>query len=240
MKFRSDIYGEYFQPLHIEQTLAKKIPFLLKGNYYYRFTVKNPTQQPAKLLINVSEGGSSITEYELEFTQLIQEEEIVIHKTTDRFAQPLEVIFALKTGNKIFITLPVSPVMASVIQTEDNAYENIANKIQSSVDDRFANPYQEDESSFSNQKMPMNIFKDCITTAEAEKQLDFIIYNKLFIPDQGSKTLIRWKLALYRKITRAVYRRLTKNTIRKKYFAKLYRNYINSSVISDNLEKAKF
>ena len=237
MKFRSDT-NEYFQPLHIEQPLIKKLPFLLKGDYYYRFTVKNPNQQSVKILINVSDGGSSVTEHILEFTQLIQEKEIVIQKSTDRFAQPIEIIFVLETGNNIFITLPVSPVMATIIQTEDNDYESIANKIQSAFDDKFTRLYQSDELAFSKQ-LQMDLFKDCITTAEAEKQLDFIVYNKLFMPD-GSKGFVKWKLALYRKIFRAVYRRLTKNTIRKKYFAKLYRNYINSSVISDNLEKAKF
>jgi hypothetical protein len=236
MKFRSNTYGEYFHPLQIDHPLIKKIPSLLTGDYYYRFTVKNPFKQTVKVLITVSDGDSPVTEHVLEFTDLIKDKEIVISKSTERFAQPIEITFALKAGKNILITLPVSPIMVPELKTEDKDYESIAYKIQSAFDDKFSQLHQSAEQAFSKQ-MQMEIFKDCITTAEAERQLDFIVFNKLFAPD-GSKGFTKFKRALYRKFLRAIYRRLTKNTIRKQYFAKLYRNYINSSVISDNLEKA--
>ena len=76
-------------------------------------------------------------------------------------------------------------------------------------------------------------FRGFLSLEEAEHQLDHVVLSKLFQPD-GTRGFNKYKRAFYRRVIINIYRLVTKNRSRKVYFAKLYRNYVNNNLISEN------
>lgn len=82
------------------------------------------------------------------------------------------------------------------------------------------------------------IFRGFLTQDAAEMQLDYVVYQKSFAPD-GTKGFNKFKRRVYRKVFVSTYRLLTANPVRKRYFAKLYRNYVNTNALAENYTQLK-
>lgn len=78
-----------------------------------------------------------------------------------------------------------------------------------------------------------SFFYELIDLETAKKQMDYVVYEKMFSQTGGS-WFGKMKRKVYRKIFRSLYRLLTRNSHRKNYFAKLYRNYVNINYISES------
>lgn len=219
---------EYFFFLREGEQFEKSFPYLIPGNFLYPFTIQNPSGGLYEVIVKVTDEFSISTDYIFTSEELIREEKIIFRKDLKKLASNVQISFQLYKGKGIKIQLPVSPIMATSIKNEKQSYLSIANRVKETfaVKLHHTNTFFENESKNENE-----VIEKCISFSEAEIQLDFIIYNKLFNSD-GSKGLIKWKRVLYRKILIIIFRSLTKNKIRKRYFVKIYRNYINIDILA--------
>lgn len=74
-------------------------------------------------------------------------------------------------------------------------------------------------------------FRGLLNLNEAQKQMDFVVYNKILLSNQKNG----FKRKCVRKTLIFFYRIVTRNPSIKNYLAKLYRNYVNNNLIAENL-----
>lgn len=228
MIFNTLILPDYYHSLFEGEQFEKSFPYLIPGDFLYAFAIQNPAGKSYELILKVTDEFSISTDHVFTSEELVREEKIIFSKGLKASASNVRISFQLYKGTGINIQLPVSPIMASSIKNEKQSYLSIANRVKEAFTIKLplTNNFLENEP----KNEDANIEK-CLSFLEAEAQLDFVIYNKLFNPD-GSKNFIKWKRILYRKIVIFIFRSLTKNKIRKRYFVKIYRNYINIDILA--------
>jgi hypothetical protein len=74
-------------------------------------------------------------------------------------------------------------------------------------------------------------FRGLLNLNEAQKQMDFVVYNKILLSNQKNG----FKRKCIRRMLIFFYRIVTKSPSIKNYLAKLYRNYVNNNLIAENL-----
>ncbi len=238
MKFTRSLCGEYYLHLKPEQPQIKKLHNLTKGKYKYCVRIQNPLGQSYKLHI-IIKGNQDKKIYEIKTSEAFVEKEIFLQQTADFNSSEITIHFTLEEGAFININFPVSPSLLTSVSKEDKSYLKIIAPVEASFRQDYLESLQHNNPPTEKVKpdfIAKDFFEGCLSISDAEKQLEYVVYHKWFIPD-GSKGFLKWKRAFYRVIFKGIYKAFTKNTHRKRYFAKLYRNYVNNSIIAENLEK---
>ncbi|MBS1663175.1 MAG: hypothetical protein JST68_19185 [Bacteroidetes bacterium] len=206
-------------------------PFLPAGNFIYRFSIRNPSTDAFELVMKISDAQGNSEEHTFESNQLFIREEVNIKKSSDNFNSPLRVSFLLKKGAELDIQLPVSLIMTSSVKEKKQNYLSTVNRVKNAFSEQLKLAGAGNAS--SNSLFNADVQARLLSFKQAESQLDYVIYHKLFVPD-GSRGLLKAKRAFYRRMLRFIYRRLTKNTVRKEYIVKIYRNYVNLNTLFEN------
>lgn len=235
------------QSFHLE---LGKLP---KGKYIYRFGVNGPAEKTGTLSISIESNGSRISTQAIPFTNDINEHELVIDCKEDFAINAL--LFQGDDNISCILRLPVSALSMHEISDRPAALggldQNIVSRVNSldSTDNlmkkrrELANNHTPDH--FHSQQVNieeiegfinLRYFEGFLSMEQAMRQLDFVVYEKMF-RDGRSKGFTRFKRKVYGKTLRFLYRTLTRNYSRKQYFAKLYRNYINSNLLAENYHK---
>ena len=232
MLFTSYSEKKYFLLLKKGEESISEYPHLPAGVFCCRFTVRNPSAESYELVVKVTDDAGNSEEHRFQGDKMVVEQELTIEKRSDKFASPIRVSFRLFQGKDVGIRLPVSPMMTSAVKMEKQNYLSAVNKVKNALSEN-SGPLTD------NQPHPVNPFfnlksrESLLTLRQAEEQLDFVIYQKMFVPD-GSRGFVKKKRALYRRLVRFTYRKLVKNTVRKRYIAKLYRNYVNLNTLFES------
>ena len=228
--------------------LSIPIGHLPEGNFSYPVKIINPFRQEIELIFSLSAKNK---------VQFVQKSNFVASSSTEtlRFSvsekdewRDIEIIVTLKKGSMARLYLPVSPRLHQNNVTIPATLQDTISKIRSEIETEekiygkssqkkyLRTPATGTQHSEKMQVISPDIFfRGILNLEQAQRQLDYVIYNKLLAPD-GTKGFTKWKRSLYRKTVISLYRRLSKNSTRRTYFAKLYRNYINNNIIADNLQ----
>jgi hypothetical protein len=219
------------------------------GDFIYPVKIINPYQDEIevtflcygwKKLLNTKTTRFSFKTVTIYFSFSIPEGEMY---------RDIEVRIALTKGSLVKVHLPTSPRLHQKIETFRAALQETIGNIRAELDlsetsAKSPKKYLPAESkspqaAISETKQTisgdMRAFRGILTIEKAQRQLDYVIYNKIF-STEGISGFKKFKLKLYKKVVVVLYRRLSKNAARRKYFAKLYRNYINNNIIADNLQ----
>ncbi|THU33529.1 hypothetical protein FAM09_25615 [Niastella caeni] len=235
-------------------TLSLNEPFLVpigktpSGKYAYHVNVLNPANDSPILKVFINNKNVNKDEHVYKLSEITAQIEYNFDTTGK---EENTIVFLLTRGTGLTLQLPVSPVMVQEVKEEVSMLLGLDDKIVSKVgeleseDQATGNkrinrePYtrQQSASATSLREMEQYInaryFRGFLSVEESERQLDHVVLNKMFAPD-GSKGFTRFKRKVYRKMLVSIYRLFTKNRSRKLYFAKLYRNYVNVNLLSDN------
>jgi len=234
------------------QSFLQELGKLPRGKYIYRFSVHGQSKNPGKLQVSIESNATRHNPQTIEFSEDISEHELIFECSED-YSQN-KILFLGDPGQNCTLKLPVSALFlhetvekpASLAGLEQNII-SLVNALDTS--DSLLKRFSEAPKSQASESVPgsrqfdikdiedfinIHYFKGFLSMEEAIRQLDFVVYEKMFKPD-GSKGFTKFKRKLYGKTLRFLYRKLTKNTDRKRYFAKLYRNYINTNALADNV-----
>ncbi|MBS1736023.1 MAG: hypothetical protein JSS98_05380 [Bacteroidetes bacterium] len=229
--------------------LAVPLHFSPQGDFVYPFSMINSFGEDTDLVVSIVVDEKVKKSESIRFESVTFKKDLSFSLSNQEESKNTRVTFLLKTGHVVNLFLPASPKAVQKIETVPCELTDVQDRINLEIDlaekdeETLLRPFMPSEGKPTPKVIDENhieslihnrFFKGFISLREAQQQLDYVIYNKLFAPD-GSKGLLKWKRAVYRKFVRGVYRRLTKNSHRKQYFAKLYRNYINNNVISENI-----
>jgi len=228
--------------------LSIPIGHLPDGNFSYPVKIINPFRQDIELIVSLSAKNKVQFVQKSNFNAASAIETLRFSVSEKDQWRDIEIIVTLKKGSMVRLHLPVSPRLHQKNVTIPATLEDTISKIRSEIETEekiygklspgkyFAKPAPESQHSEKIQVASADIFfRGILNLEQAQRQLDYVIYHKLLSPD-GSKGFTKWKRSFYRKILITTYRRLSKNSTRKTYFAKLYRNYINNNIIADNLQ----
>jgi hypothetical protein len=234
--------------------LSTNEPFLVHlgkipaGKYTYHVNVLNAADDAPVLKVFINNKNVSSNEHIFKISEISKEIEYNFDTTG---SGEYSITFLLTQGTGLTLQLPVSPVMVHEMHEEASMLLGLDEKILSKANELESEdgstgkvkstrgPYSRQQNagtaSFREIESYINAryFRGMLSLEESERQLDHVVYNKMFAPD-GSKGFSGFKRKVYRKFLRGIYRLFTKNRSRKLYFAKLYRNYINTNLLSEN------
>jgi len=236
----------------ILQTANKlKIPlgFIPQGDFIFPVHINNPLAKEIKLSLTVFSNGIMVQETSLDFSNsnYCCDFCFTINNPLGSIDTYIEAIFEKTSSVKIHF--PVSPRKRTsfhphqsdwheeeeLINTEITEWEN--DSIQTLSNTTSTNKLNEATAMNKRQIesfVQMRYFRGLLSLEDAQKQMDFVIEHRLFSAG-NEKGFKKWKLAFYRKVTRFLYKLITRNSRRKIYLAKLYRNYVNNNLIAENL-----
>jgi hypothetical protein len=237
-------------------TLSLNEPFLVSigkippGKYAYHVNLLNAANDSPILKVFINSKNVNKNERLFNLSAISQQIEYNFNTTG---IETYSITFLLIKGKGITLQLPVSPVMVQEVEEEVSMLLGLDDNIVSKV-----NQLESEDHSTGNIKtahsphparqqpatgavsfrevehfMNARYFRGMLSTEESERQLDHVVYDKMFAPD-GSKGFAGFKRRVYRKMLTGLYRLFTKNRSRKLYFAKLYRNYVNVNLLSEN------
>ncbi|MBS1917321.1 MAG: hypothetical protein JST87_13670 [Bacteroidetes bacterium] len=236
--------------LHTQESIILDLCFLPKGRFRYSFAVTNPDlNYEPEILATLFTGEKKIRTREYVFAELRKDEIFEFEITDNNGCRDAQLQFQLIDGYVVKLFLQPSPIL---IQKNIHLIARI-NEIEEKINFEINNfSYHHTTAEIGNTELQVNTagealdkthiqsfihsryFRGLLSTTDAEKQLEYVVYNKLFLKDQN-KGFRKWKLKFYRKSLILFYRMMAKNTNRKRYFARLYRNYVNMNLIADNL-----
>ncbi|HET9825138.1 MAG TPA: hypothetical protein VFP87_07385 [Chitinophagaceae bacterium] len=231
----------------LERDTEIKIPieYLPASDFIYSITAINPFLEEIELNFRVRANDTVQFKKIICFSSVTVTESFQFSLSAD--SREIEVIFLLRSGSKVWLHFPVSPRLLQKIETTPTTIKETVIKIVSEIET------EEDDEDYTDQKdsyqpigaavpEPTNVdsfhlthFKGVLNLQQAEKQLDYVIYNKVF-GTEGASGFQKWKKSVYRRMVIFLYKKLSKDHSRKVYFAKLYRNYVNNNIIADNLQ----
>ncbi|WP_205509330.1 hypothetical protein [Longitalea arenae] len=237
-------------------TLSLNEPYLVSigktppGKYAYHVNVLNPANDSPILKVFINNKNVNKNEQVYNLSEISEQIEYNFNTIGK---EEHSIVFLLTKGTSLTLQLPVSPVMVQDVEEETSMLlgldENIALKVNEleSEDHTTGNtkanrgPYASRQQHSGGaaslreieQFVNARYFRGFLSTEESERQLDHVVFNKMFAPD-GSKGFAGFKRKVYRKMLVSIYRLFTKNRSRKLYFAKLYRNYVNNNLLSEN------
>lgn len=234
------------------QSFLQELGKLPRGKYIYRFSVHGQSNKPGKLQVSIESNTARHDPQVIEFSQEISEHELIFECKEDYNQN--KILFLGDPVQHCTLKLPVSALflhetverpaamagleqniisLVNALDTSDSLFRRNAELPKIQAQDSTPGSRQMDIKEIEN-FINIHYFKGFLTIEEATRQLDFVVFEKMFRPD-GSKGFTKFKRKFYGKTLRFFYRKLTKNTDRKRYFAKLYRNYINTNALADNL-----
>ena len=231
---------------HASQVNLGKLP---KSSYFYRFFIYNPSGATGILKVIAAGKDRKAKEGIVKFKGIVTEYRYNFD-TIDPFGS-CHINFLLEKNETVFLRLPVSPVIIQEVDEQQPFLFGLDEDILSRIDEADAEGFQKlvgrKKSPDPSNRPGMSVintkeiesfinaryFKGFLSLSEAERQLDHVVFHKMFNPD-GAKGFARFKKRFFRRVLKAVYRLLTRNRSRKLYFAKLYCNYINGGVLAEN------
>jgi hypothetical protein len=241
--------GETYSLLSIQDLVIIDVCYLPKGHFKYSLTVFNPANTPATVLFQLKEKDEIKDKQEHLFHESLSDKTFNFIVDDPEGYRDVTIEFVLLAGQPVKIYFPVGAVLAQKkphipshvndiedkINFEIENFRQLENKMESfdTKDLHQGNGNVLDDEQIQS-LIHSRYFRGLLNIEDAQKQLEFVIYHKLF-RSTTSKGFRKWKLSFYRKLIIFLYRIVAKNTNRKKYFAKLYRNYVNTNLIADNL-----
>jgi hypothetical protein len=231
----------------IEKNGDIKIPiaYLPAGDFVYPVTATNPFLEEIELVFIVKSHEKCYCKKKLLFSAVTATERF--HFSTSSEHRDLEVIISLTVGSKCWLNLPVSPLLAHKIEASPSRIKETVIKIISEIENDEDDVDDHSHKDSYGSTTPVTVeskringsqvshFKGMVNLEQAQKQLDYVIYNKLF-HSEGTRGFKKWKESFYRRVLIFLYKALSRNPSRRVYFAKLYRNYINNNILADNLQ----
>ena len=229
-----------------------KIPiaYLPDGDFVYPVKIINPFKEESELIFTISTTDNLLSTKRYCFNS-DKSFQALYFSTSNEGCRDIEITIALRKGSMINLHLPVSPRLNQRIKTIPSTLHETIGKIENEIDLKRKSVGDLSRVSVSQNGSPersvathnaqpiliesLSPFNGIINLEQAQRQLDYVVYNKMFSTN-GKRGLKKIKLLFYRKLLTALYRRLSKNSTRKAYFAKLYRNYINNNIIAENLQ----
>lgn len=247
----AEIPGETTNGLLLKQgdKLALPINFLPQGDFEYSLKLINSFEEKTELLFSLVINDKTEVEETLSFESITYERSVNFSVSDQvKLTRNAKVFLFLRKGSVIKAFLPMTPRAIQKIENIFPDFSEICEKINLEIDlaeneenmsvRQYSTEPVSSRPAFDEKQIEELVFnrffKGTISINEAQKQMDYVVYNKTFVPD-GSKGFTKLKRAVYRRVVKSVYRRLTKNSYRKAYFAKLYRNYVNNNIISENI-----
>lgn len=234
--------------LSLNEPFRVQIGKIPPGKYAYHVNLINPAKDFPILKVFINNKNVNKDEHEYKLSEISTE---IKYNFDTTGSEECAIVFLLTKGTTVSLQLPVSPVMVQDIQEDASMLLGLDDKIVSKVGEleseeqstghKKANlgPYtrQQPASAASlreiEQFVSARYFRGLLSVEESERQLDHVVFNKMFAPD-GSRGFSGFKRRLYRKMLTGIYRLFTKSRSCKLYFAKLYRNYVNVNLLSDN------
>ena len=228
------------------------IGYLPQGDFNYPIIATNPFLEEIELIFYVYADKTIQFKKKCCFTSVKPMESFNFSISKQGGLRNIVITLLLNKGTKIWLHLPISPRLLQKIKTTSATIKETVEKIISEIkmeENDFEYPSEKDLSTDNqmtfiknNSGEDKNIdltgilhFKGVLNLEQAQRQLDYVIYNKMFL-SENAKGFRKWKQSLYRKIVIFLYRKLSRNPTRRTYFAKLYRNYINNDIIANNLQ----
>jgi hypothetical protein len=233
---------------YIEKGGEIKIPiaYLPEGNFLYPVTAINPFLEEIELGFIVKSNEKLYCKKKVHFSAITATERF--NFSTSSESRDIEMIVVLNKGSKCWLHFPVSPLLVQTIETSRATIHETVIKIISEIEneenDRDDHPPPRNSVSHSTlgpaenkpiSEFQVSHFKGMVNLDQAQKQLDYVIYNKIF-KSEDATGFQKWKKSLYRRTVILLYKKLSKSPSRRMYFAKLYRNYINNNIIADNFQ----
>lgn len=235
--------GTYDEGDHIRLVYG----YLSSGDFEYNLRFKNLYNGETQLHIELFSGNALKQQF-----QIISRDPQSEHQFQFSTQQPWP-DFALEltviAGEKVKIVFPVTPVLKQRIKHLRSHLEEYESTIVQEVEQFEKNNHTlfSQAGSFQNQDsetqtlnkvqvetiIHKRYFRGLITTEEAESQMDFVVRSKLFAPN-GERGFSNVKRKFYRGIFQFIYRLLSRNSHRKRYISKIYRNYLNNNTLADN------
>jgi len=219
------------------------------GHFSYRFYIYNPSGTPRKLTLAFSGKGWKTEPQTIDIDEL-GSMHVYNFDTLSAF-EYCQVDLSCDAGEDIHLRLPVSPILIQSTEEVSTFLFGLDDQIITRLDE-----LEQDTPSGRSKKQSLFVdntglqsantkdieafvharyFKGFLSVDEAGRQLDFVVFHKMFNTD-GDKGFVRLKKKVYRKLLKGVYRLLIKNRSRKMYMAKLYCNYLNMGVLAENLQ----
>jgi hypothetical protein len=239
------------QRLGIQQPVKIHLGELPPNSYTYYFTVINPMVNEYEFTVSIPDivaasipitGNQLQQSFHLSFTvdEPQRNKDIVL---SFEHLQGENVFIRSSTGPQLNSGNPVKPGPAQTtlpivnsIYLQDSAKRNELKDGYRAMD-VYVRVFQElsARNNWTN-TMPRNampdVFYEFISLEAAKKQLDYVIYEKLFSGTSGG-FFKRLRRKVSRKFVTFSYRLLTRSERRKGYLAKLYRNYVNLNYLSE-------
>jgi hypothetical protein len=237
--------------LEREGEIKIPITYLPAGDFVYPITAINPFLEEVELNFRVESSSAVLFKKTIRFSSLTLNESFHFSILND--SRGLKILLLSPKGSKIWVHLPVSPQLFQKIETTPTTIKETVIKIVSEIESEENDLDPADQMPFrapetlpapetrnvletrNSDNLHLTHFKGVLNLQQAERQLDYVIYNKVF-RSEGAGGFQKWKKSFYRKMVIFLYRKLSKDHSRKIYFAKLYRNYVNNNIVADNLQ----
>lgn len=236
--------------LQINETFRKNIGKMPPGRYVYHFNVLGPANESGSLTVFIDNNNVKENERVYDLAELSTELKYNFNTTS---YESCIIVFLLSKGKEITLQLPVSPYLVQDVMEEPSMLLGLDDKILLKVDElESGGIFAENKNTNTDNRrcglktgadaaslreieqfINARYFRGMLSTEESVQQLDYVVSHKLFAPD-GSVGFTRFKRNIYRKLIKAAYHFIIRNRSRKLYFAKLYRNYVNSNILSEN------
>jgi hypothetical protein len=238
--------------IHSGETLNLEIGYLPAGDFFYHLVLTNQYHENVQLQVELYHNNALLAEKIFAIHDNIAP--VDLHFSIDKKIEGYGFFlhFTLLKGKGAALHLSVNPVYERHVTDAHNflfgldekltdairVYENVNLPAAKSDKKEQSQARQDTEGQpFSTEFLDAYIrakyFRGFLSLNEATRQLDYVVNHKFMAPD-GSRGFVKWKRKIYRKFVKFLYRSLTRNTVRKAYFAKLYRSYINVNLLSDN------
>jgi hypothetical protein len=238
-------------PSLIQDEIIKRIHigFLPEGEFYYPISFSKQSKDTATVKIKILSQEKCIAEHDVRLTDKkgVIPLSFSILRTNKGWGK--EIIIESPSLHAIQYSNPISPKIQSKVRTS-HVNKSVADEISQEIktynflkrDYKPINHSTTNEPSNTEVSLNENqlkaffdqtYFRGLLSTDEAGKQLDYVIYHKLFTKGKAN-FMNRFKRRIYRRFTISIYSLLTKNSIRKIQVVKLYKNYINTNILADN------